>query len=164
MKDTVLALSPSQKRKILMGYCRCMYEFGEYETSIKLGQAAIALGRHHAGVHKYVALSQQALGRIEESIRRATQAAFYEAPWDDENRTIILQLRDELVASKAPYGKLCSRSDAAADAVDVKYQFLSLASVERTECQDVLFERASVLAEDHSHFTILDLSIVASMS
>lgn len=107
MKDTVLALSPSQKRKILMGYCRCMYELGEYETSIKLSQAAIALGRHHAGVHKCFALSQKALGRIEESIRTATQAAFYEAPRDDENRTIILQLRDELVASKAPYGKLC---------------------------------------------------------
>ena len=48
---------------IIVGLSRTMYEMGSYDYAIKVGSDAIEWNRSLAGVHKYVALAQKALGR-----------------------------------------------------------------------------------------------------
>ena len=44
------------------------------------------MNRHFPGVHKYIALSQKALGQRDEARKSMMRAILYEAPWDDKNK------------------------------------------------------------------------------
>ena len=52
---------------IIVGLSRTMYEMGSYDYAIKVGSDAIEWNRSLAGVHKYVALAQKALGSIDDA-------------------------------------------------------------------------------------------------
>ena len=52
---------------IIVGLSRTMYEIGSYDYAIKVGSDAIEWNRSLAGVHKYVALAQKALGSIDDA-------------------------------------------------------------------------------------------------
>lgn len=77
---------PISQRKVLMGLSRCFYEIGNYEASIGLGEGILEMNRHFPGVHKYIALSQKALGQRDEARKSMMRAILYEAPWDDKNK------------------------------------------------------------------------------
>ena len=77
---------PISQRKAIMGLCRCFYETGEYEKSIAVGGGALEMNRHFPGVHKYIALSEKALGKHDDARRTMMRAILYEAPWDDQNK------------------------------------------------------------------------------
>lgn len=78
-------LTPIQQRRIFMGFARCLFEMGNYDGSIALGEAAIEMNRHFPGVHKYVALAYKASGKIEQAQKMMAQAVLYETPWDPQN-------------------------------------------------------------------------------
>ena len=69
----------------LMGYSRAMYELRKYDEAIEMGSTAIEKARHQPGVHKYVVLSQKAMGDIEDAKRTMSKAILYEFHWDKDN-------------------------------------------------------------------------------
>jgi len=77
--------SPPEQRQVIMGLSRCFYEIGKYDLAIDLGESAIEMNRHFPEVHKYVALSQKALGDIASARTTMKRAVLYETPWDDKN-------------------------------------------------------------------------------
>jgi tetratricopeptide (TPR) repeat protein len=79
---------------------RCFYETSVYDKSIAAASAAIEMNPHFPGVYKFKALSQRAIGELDEAITTMTRAVLYETPWDDDNRAVALKLYDELVAEK----------------------------------------------------------------
>ena len=81
---------------ILMDYCRAMYELGKYDEAIEMGKFAIELNRSRPGVHKYVALSQKAMGGIDEAKKNMSRAILYEEHWDMDNLQKNKQLLREL--------------------------------------------------------------------
>jgi tetratricopeptide (TPR) repeat protein len=85
--------------QMLIGTSRCAYHVGNYESSIKAGNAAIEVDRSWPGVHKYVALSQEAMGDIEASRVTISRAVNYEAPWDEKHKKDVLAMLEEMMAS-----------------------------------------------------------------
>lgn len=83
----------------LIGQSRCAYRLGNYKTSIELGKEAIAIDRSWPGVHRCVALSQKAMGKIEASKVTMGRAVSYEAPWDEENKQRVLAIYEQIGAS-----------------------------------------------------------------
>jgi tetratricopeptide (TPR) repeat protein len=88
--------TPPQERRMYMGVSRCLYHLGKYEFAIELGEAAIMMNRHFPQVHKYVALSQKALGNNEDAVRTMAKAVNYETPWDEVNKKIVHEMYDEM--------------------------------------------------------------------
>ena len=79
-----------------MGLARTKYELGKYDEAIELGKMAINLMRSCPGVHKYVALSQKALGDIDAAAKTVSKAILYEEHWDKDNMQENKQLLREL--------------------------------------------------------------------
>ena len=50
-----------------------------------VGSDAIETCRYHAGVHKYVALAQKALGDIDGARKTISRAILHEEHWDKDN-------------------------------------------------------------------------------
>ena len=71
--------------KFSIGLSRVMYEMGSYDHAIKVGSDAIETCRYHAGVHKYVALAQKALGDIDGARKTISRAILHEEHWDKDN-------------------------------------------------------------------------------
>jgi tetratricopeptide (TPR) repeat protein len=92
-------LTPPQTRQIFMGFARCLYEEGNYEGSINMGEATITMNRHFPGIHKYVALSYRAKGDLKQAQTIMGRAVLYETPWDPANvartRELWVQLMEE---------------------------------------------------------------------
>ena len=77
-------------------YSRALYETGEYDKAVELGNKAIEKLRCETGVHKYVALSQKAKGDINEAKKTMTRAILYEENWKKDNLRQNKQLLKEL--------------------------------------------------------------------
>lgn len=84
--ESVPNASPPEQRKIIMGMSRCFYELGMYEPSIEIGLSAVEMNRCFPGVYKYIALSEKARGNMDEAIKLAGRAVFYETPWNEHNQ------------------------------------------------------------------------------
>lgn len=85
-------MSPPQQRKVFMGFARCLYEEGNYEGSIRLGEAAIEMNRHFPGIHQYVALAYKEQGDLQKAQDVMAQAVLYETPWDSDHREEVREL------------------------------------------------------------------------
>jgi tetratricopeptide (TPR) repeat protein len=103
MLDNPEDATPQQTRQIFIGLARCSYELGAYDRCIDGSDAAISMNRHFPGCHKYKALSEKALGKLDKSIATMIEACLYETPWDDKNKKEQLDLYDELVAEVPPH-------------------------------------------------------------
>jgi hypothetical protein len=70
----------------------------------------LAIERRIPGCHKYKALSQNALGKIDDSINTIIDACVYEDPGDDNDEHLkgLLDIYDQLVAEKALTNKCVS--------------------------------------------------------
>jgi tetratricopeptide (TPR) repeat protein len=88
-----------QSVQLWNGLARCYYKFGMFERCISICNKAIRLFRHESGCHQYKALSEQALGRRNESVNTMIQACVYEKPWDTEHVKKQLDLYDQMVAN-----------------------------------------------------------------
>lgn len=88
--------SPIQYRQVFIGMSRSLYETSVYEKSIAAASAAIEMNPHFPGVYKFKALSQRAMGELDEAVQTMTRAVLYETPWDDDNKAEALKLYDEL--------------------------------------------------------------------
>jgi len=72
---------------IAAGISRAQYELKNYRKAIVEGDRAIFRDdRHHAGVHKYIALSQMKLGDIAGAKKSITRGLLLEEQWNEENR------------------------------------------------------------------------------
>jgi len=95
--ESEVGMHPKIDRHFYADFTWCMYQLGEYEQAISIGQdAVIEMNRTYAKSHKYVALSQQKIGRLDNAITTMRQAVCYETPWDaanlQENRELLAQL------------------------------------------------------------------------
>jgi tetratricopeptide (TPR) repeat protein len=90
----------TEVRFLFHSACCCYYEMGEYAQSISIGSAAVESNRHYEGVHKYIALSYQALGRYDEAILTMRRAVRYETPWDAAHVAACQALLEEIIAGK----------------------------------------------------------------
>ena len=86
----------SEACAIYTGYSRALYETGEYDKAVELGNKAIEKLRCETGVHKYVALSQKAKGDIDGAKLTMSRAILYEYHWDKDNLQMNKQLLREL--------------------------------------------------------------------
>jgi tetratricopeptide (TPR) repeat protein len=96
---------PHLQLRLWMGMTRTFYEMAAYERAIKgSGGMAVAMNRHYPGVHKYVALSEKALGDLGAAVKTMSRAVLYEAPWDlenlAENRALLHELAEELTTAE----------------------------------------------------------------
>ena len=86
------------KDLILMGYSRALYELQKYDEAIIFGNMGIKMVRARPGVHKYVVLSQKALGNIDEAKKTVSRAILYEDHWDkvimQENKQLLRELNN----------------------------------------------------------------------
>jgi hypothetical protein len=71
---------------------QCAYHLGKYDKALNAGGAAIQMNRHFPNVHKYVALSQKAMGDINASRVSMARAVVYETPWDEEHKADVLRM------------------------------------------------------------------------
>jgi len=72
---------------IAAGISRAQYELKNYHEAIIEGdRAAWRINRHHAGVHKYIALSQMKLGDIAAAKKSITRGILYEEQWNEDNK------------------------------------------------------------------------------
>ena len=81
---------------IITGYTRVLYELQKYDEAMEVGNMAIELNRSRPGVHKYVALSQKAMGDIDEAKTSMSRAILYEYHWDKDNMQKNKELLREL--------------------------------------------------------------------
>ena len=82
---------------IIVGMCRALYMRKKYDKAIKIGSIVTKEGnRSTPGIHKYLALSQKALGHIDEAKITITKAILYENQWDKDNLQENKQLLREL--------------------------------------------------------------------
>ena len=81
---------------ILIGCCQALYELRKYDEAVEYGKLAIKLNRFRPGVHKYVALSQKALGDINAAAKTMSRAILYEEHWDTDSLQKNKQLLREL--------------------------------------------------------------------
>jgi len=69
----------------------------KYDKAIKIGSIVTKEGnRSTPRIHKYIALSQKALGNIDEAKITITKAILYELQWDKDNLEENKQLLREL--------------------------------------------------------------------
>jgi len=78
----------------------CMYELGSYNESINFGNAAMESNRHYQDVHRWIALSQKALGQWDEAVLTMRRAVRYEAPWDAQHTQRCQDLLDQLISEQ----------------------------------------------------------------
>ena len=75
-----------------------MYELRCYDKVIEVGKLGIKYKRGFPGVHKYVALSQQAKGDIDGAKLTMSRAILYEKHWDKDNlqknKQLLMELND----------------------------------------------------------------------
>jgi len=102
-----------------LGHCSCIaggisraqYELHNYHEAIIEGdRAAWRINRHHAGVHKCIALSQMKLGDIAAAKKSITRGILYEEQWNEENRkeneeVLRMILAEEEKNNNKPKGK-----------------------------------------------------------
>ena len=81
---------------VLMGLAQTKYELGKYDEAIEYSNIAIEAFRQCPGVHKYVALSQKAMGDIDAAAKTISRAILYEEHWDKVNMQTNKQLLREL--------------------------------------------------------------------
>lgn len=79
---------------------QCMHELGSHQEAINFGHAAIESNRHFEEVHRSVALSQRALGQLDEAVLTLRRAVRYEAPWDSAHTLRTQALLDQLLAEQ----------------------------------------------------------------
>lgn len=94
--DLPLNFNAVHQRRMYMGMSRCFYHKGDYSKAICAGENAIEMNRHFPQVHKYVALSQRAIGNIELVLRIMLRAVHYESPWDDANKKEVLNMYESM--------------------------------------------------------------------
>lgn len=92
--------SPVTQRKLFMGMANCFYELGEFEKAIAASEAALTMNCHYPGVHQVKALSEKAMGSLEEAIKTMNCAVLYETPWDDDNKAEVLRFYNELLVER----------------------------------------------------------------
>ena len=92
-------LSPTQQVQIFTGFSRCLFEEGNFDDCINMGEAALRVNRHSPGVNQYTALAYKAKGDLEKAQHVIARAILYEAPWDVDlrarNRELWIQLMEE---------------------------------------------------------------------
>jgi tetratricopeptide (TPR) repeat protein len=71
---------PVQILDTCLTICECSYRLGHYEEAIAFGKHAIKMNQPLNWCHKYMALSQKALGQLEDARQTAAGAVIYEAP------------------------------------------------------------------------------------
>ena len=91
---------PAQQRMLFQGLARCAYETGKYEKAIATLEPALEMNRSFPGVHKYKALAQKKLGKLDEAIKTMNQAVIYETPWDEDVQAENLSLYRELLSCR----------------------------------------------------------------
>ena len=83
---------------LLVGMCRALYMRKKYDKAIKIGTMVTKDYRSTPGIHKYLALSQKALGNIDEARITITKAILYEQQWVkdnlEENKQILRELNN----------------------------------------------------------------------
>jgi len=89
--------SPPQWRQVWMGLSRCYYEMGMYDKAIQSGMGALEMNRHFPQAHKYVALSQKAIGDYDAAKATMSRAVLYEAPWEDKNLELNKALLRQII-------------------------------------------------------------------
>jgi tetratricopeptide (TPR) repeat protein len=83
---------PGQQCMIFMGLSRCAYHLGEYEEAIANGEIAIQINRHLPNVHKFVALSQKAMGDNDAARATMGRALVYETLLDEQHKADVLRM------------------------------------------------------------------------
>jgi len=92
--------------KIAAGISRAQYELGNYHEAVIEGdRAAWRVNRHHAGVHKYIALSQMKLGDIAAAKKSITRGILHEEQWDEENKKENEEVLHMILAEEAKNNK-----------------------------------------------------------
>ena len=94
-KEMSLECMRDHQRKMYMGMSKCMYHLGKYKKAISLGERAIGYERTFPQIHKYMALSQMAIGDTQAALRTLSRAVCYEAPWNEANRTIVENMLED---------------------------------------------------------------------
>jgi tetratricopeptide (TPR) repeat protein len=89
--------TPPQQRMMWMGLSRCAYHLGKYDKALNAGEAAIQMNRHFPNVHKYVALSQKAMGDNDAARVTMARAVAYETPWDEQHKADVLRMYHEMM-------------------------------------------------------------------
>ena len=97
-----MGMFPKIDRDFYADFTWCLYELGEYEKAIDLGTSAlIEMNRAYQQCHKHVALSQKAMGCLDDAITTMRQAVCYETPWDEANVDEARELLRELLAEQS---------------------------------------------------------------
>jgi len=88
------------------GICRAQYELQNYHEAIIEGdRAAWEINRHHAGVHKYIALSQMKLGDIAAAKKSITRGILHEEQWNEDNKKENEEVLRMILAEEAKNNK-----------------------------------------------------------
>ena len=78
----------------------CFYHVGAYKDAIDYAQYALDCNRHFENVHRYMALSQRALGQLDEAVLTIRRAVRYEEPWHEEHTQRCQEKLNELLAEQ----------------------------------------------------------------
>jgi len=70
---------------IIVEMCRALYMTKKYDKAIEMGTMVTKCYRSTPGIHKYLALSQKALGSIDEAKKIMHRAILYEENWNKDN-------------------------------------------------------------------------------
>jgi tetratricopeptide (TPR) repeat protein len=90
-------MTPPQQCMIFMGISRCAYHLGKYEEAMDNGEIAIKLNRHLPNVHKYVVLSQKAMGDNDAARVTMARALVYETLLDEQHKADVLRMYHEMM-------------------------------------------------------------------
>eukprot|EP00980_Cylindrotheca_fusiformis_P010422 scaffold2315_cov113-Cylindrotheca_fusiformis.AAC.15 len=85
--------------QVLIGKACCAFHLTQYEQSIQAGTEAIGVDRTFPNVHRYVALSQEAMGDLEACKVALSRAVNYEASWDEEHKKTMLLMYEQRLAA-----------------------------------------------------------------
>lgn len=97
-----MGTNPKIDRDFYADFTRCLYELGQHEQAIEIGwDLVIEMNRTYAQCHKYVALSQKAVGRLDDAVTTMRQAVCYETPWDEANVDEARELLTQLLSDAA---------------------------------------------------------------
>ena len=78
----------------------CFYHVDAYKDAITYALYALDCNRHFENVHRYKALSQRALGQLDESVLTMCRAVRYEEPWHEEHTQRCQNFLNELLAEQ----------------------------------------------------------------
>ncbi|CAJ1960334.1 unnamed protein product [Cylindrotheca closterium] len=92
--------TPPQQREMYMGMCRVAYHLKRYDKALAAGEVVLEMNRHFPFCHKYIALSQKAMGDMDAAKVTMARALVYEAPWDDQHHEQVLELYREIVGEE----------------------------------------------------------------